>query len=219
MIKFFVDAYQNPWKRLVLYIIVFGAFFFYIFTTFQFGPLPVQEVESDQNLTSTTSLDNYRSTYHIQFLESIGGMKDITLNAVRFGDDEVYKSKDLNDHLYREKEEIYADSTGEISDFVIHLESFVQEKWKEYQKVGTQSYKTEYRDGKVETAYEIPLSDFSQIYDEKVKQKGTIILKIIEKDQIESVSLDMSDYYLVKIDIEYQDYNQVTEEDVLDVTE
>ena len=216
MIKKIIEICKDPKKRSLIAFPAYFLFFVLVFTVFRFKA--PENGQIDNNNLKTTSYQNYTSLYKINFTnDSDEPNKSMTINSKRYHNMEDYQLAETGEDYFREDDTLYLDNK-KVDNFSIDLPKLTQEYIEKYIMRGEEIYKTEYNDGTVEKAYEISLSSFSELYGEKTLQDGVVKIKVKKQNnQIENVYLDMSTYYFVKIEINYSNYGDVKEEDVLGI--
>ena len=205
-----VELYRNPKKRLLVVGPLYLIFFIFVFAQYGNQNTVVQKSQKQ-------TIDNYESIYQITFSPSSDEPYTIlNIDAKRYQDEEIYYITETQETYYREENDLYNDDNDyEKSLLGIDFVHLTQENIEKYQSLGKELYKTEYSDGKIEKAYEISVSDFSEIYGDFIDNEEIITLKIcMNNEKIESVFLDMSSVYFMQIEIHYQRYNEVEKEEV-----
>lgn len=214
MIHKFIEFYKDPKKRSLIALPAYFLFFVFVFTIFRFKTPEVREVQNSG--IKTNSNQNYYATYDITFANSSDEpIKNMKIHSKRYKNMEYYQIDLTNEKYFRKDDTLYYEGK-KVDNFSIQLPKLTQEYFQKYIEKSKEIYKTEYNDGKVERAYEIPLSIFSEIYDEKVNREDIVTIKVKkQKEKIENIYIDMKSYYLMEIEINYSNYNEAKEEDVM----
>ena len=215
--KKFIEFYQDPKKRILVAGPIYILFFVFVFTQFQFGAPSNISKEPE---TKQISKNNYTSIYKIHFLKPSDEPSSLlTISSKRYENMELYFVSETKEQYYREDNTLYLqkeETFEEVDHFSISLEKLTQENIQKYIEQGKEIYKTEFADGSIEKAYEITISNFSEMYDEKINQEGIITIKVKkDKNNINNISMDMKDAYFMEIEISYDNYGQVSEDEVL----
>ncbi len=215
-IKDFRTWYREPKHKALIVFPFYFLFFLFIFTMFQFHP--EEEIPSEPKEDPKTQT-NYAATYQITYTEEADEpIKELTVEEKRVNQVHTFLVMPLQKEYYMEDDLLYEENgeSWQETTFSIPFENLTLEKIEKMKDLGEEVYTTEYQSGEKEVQYEIPISSFSKIYKEKEEIPGKVLLTIKEKENVQNVVLDLTEYQQFIIEITYSDYNKIKEEELLE---
>lgn len=207
------EGLKDPKKRSLTLLGIYAIFFIFVFIFISSAPsnptpkLPVDDNNEVDN-NDTGKVDSYEYSYKIG--------NDITVTGIHKLNEDVFTYNDIN---YYKKDNVIYLNDSVVENFEFDINKFSYDSMNELIKESEFEQETIYKDGNKKTSYNINVQKYFTFLNEENLCDNvdcSYIFASIEvdtKDYINSIIIDLSDYYgyEYKIEINYSNINNIEE--------
>lgn len=204
-LEYLKEAWKDTRKRAIIKLGLYIAFFVIMFAIagISSGNHVPEVLEPEKEVIS---YDNYSFVLNSNNEKVLNGVFDNNIITYNFSN-QIYLLE--NKILYQ----VINNELVSIDNTHTKLDKLVINKIDDYIDKSVEIYKTEYKDGKEKVGYEISVSDFTYIYEEKeIIDNNKIEISITYfEDRIIEIEYDLSNYYKVnnyRLSLVFDSFNE-----------
>ncbi len=214
---------KDPKKKSLTILVIYIIFFIIVFALISTSPSPVILDSNKQDETDTKlSIDSYEYIYKITRQDDIIEIKG-TLNK----NEEIFTYNGLNYYRKDNVISIYEDGIlKEITNLDFDIDKYKYNNIENLIQNSTFEEKVVYKDNSEKSTYNINIYDYFNLLNEEDKCDSIsceeILINIIveSKENIEKVSIDLTNYYNYNytVEINYSNINNINEIDINNIS-